>query len=229
MRSVHKRKDQKYFNNINGMCLHFFREVETGAHTIWLDNFCKKPQSFQIANVDRGTFKAPLWTGKAVRKCRNQISMDVIRCNQVVVPAMPDDILVERDTLMQMYRQGCDDKGINMYDTSLTTKYEVQNVPVKPHPDKVVLEKHKRALTDRHDSLETFYPAGIINMNIGSNRGFLRIMRHHYKEKSQDSDQCDRYSAFCVEIDIFNKMLKVGHNMTVCSTYNMFISLILMM
>lgn len=176
---------------------------------IWLDNFCKKPQSFQVANIERGTFKAPLWTGRAVRKCRADVDMSLQYDNGAIVPAMPDNIFAQNDTLLHFYKMACEEKGMFLYDNSLTTTLQVRNVPVKPSPDKVHLRKHKTALVDRHDSLTTFFPSGIINKNIGSNRGFLHIMRKHYVENGQDIGECDRYSAFCVDIDIYNKILRV--------------------
>jgi len=55
------------------------------------------------------------------------------------------------------------------------------------------------------------YTDSIQAINIGSNHGLLQILRNHYEEQGQHKHNvCQRYSAFNVDVDIFDRILKVS-------------------
>ena len=71
------------------------------------------------------------------------------------------------------------------------------------------LEYHARLL-ERQDTLKHFKPVGIIKLNVNSNLGLCQIMRNHFMEHKQNTDNlCSRYSTWNVDIAIYRRILKV--------------------
>ena len=63
-----------------------FREVEAGAHVVWVDNY-NKMFNKQLSSMSRDQLKLCMWTGIAVRPYKGavEVSMKVKRRNNEVV------------------------------------------------------------------------------------------------------------------------------------------------
>jgi hypothetical protein len=184
--------------------------LETKAHTIWLDNF-SKIRAMQIPDLDIGSWQDCNWTGRAYRVSRVDVDTSA-RLNAAleIEPAMPNNIwsfmpaLKDNFLLHNVPQADCP----RLYDTSLTTRMGVNNVPLKPRESKCAKEEHKKAVNEGHDGLTTCFPDGIILINIGSNKGLLRLLRFHYQSICVH-DNAARYSALNVDANIFDRCLKV--------------------
>ena len=163
-----------------------------------------------MCSITKGTFRNMLWTGRAIRVCRTPVIMNARELLGVSIPAMPDDLFALLAPLKLLFKHNNNiDKFKHRYEKCLATTLDVRNVPMKPESTKVASQVHKDALDNRHDSLKNFHPCEIVTHNIGANRGLLFILRKHYEDRMQHTDQCDMYSAFNVDIDIFTRMMKV--------------------
>jgi hypothetical protein len=184
---------------------------ETKAYTLWLDNFSKL-RALQIPNLEMGAWQSCLWTGRAFRLSRVDVDMTVRHdAKNEVLPAMPDDIFemypaTKNQFLHVTYTQpDCP----TLYSTSLTTTLKVNNVPLKPLAVSLRRADHKAAVEESHDGLSTCYPEGICTLNIGSNRGLIRLLRNHHdtfcvEQKGQ------RYTSLNVDNNIFDRVIKVN-------------------
>jgi hypothetical protein len=188
------------------------RLVKLNPHVIWWDNFSKF-KAYQIPTLDKGTYNQMLWTGKALRIPRTYVSMQCHTYdNGDIIPAMPDDLFLEADNMMEFFCGVNEGDAMLQHDESLLTQLNVQRVPLMPDVTKVTNEKHKAAINDRHDALDNLCPEGIDPRNIGSRIGFLSLMKEHCQEQLQFDDICDEYSIFNLDVDIFNRCLKVTTN-----------------
>ena len=132
--------------------------------------------------------------------------------NKDVVPAMPDDPFEMIADFKKVFLQHNRATALtpSMYDTSMTTVFQVKNVPLKPDHKIMRNPEHRAALKESHDSLQTLIPDSIMAVNIGANEGFMRLMRMHYEGNHQHlREGCEVYSSFNVDCDIFDRMLKV--------------------
>ncbi len=192
------------------------RVMAEGAHVIWYDNFTKYKYSLrQIPDMEEGSVKSQLWTGRAFRASRVQVDMSVRRDQRgCVIPAMPDDPLIHLVDVSIACRTHSPTTRADMqlHETCLLSRWQVYNVPLCPHPDKVVKQRHARAIRNHSDGLDNLHPDTILPVNITANKHFLRLMREHYEGNRQHLDDvCPVYSVFATDIDIANKQLRVQH------------------
>jgi hypothetical protein len=128
----------------------------------------------------------------------------------VVLPAMPHDIFAMYPaTKMAFFRCTQNQPDCPMlHSTSLTTILKVTNVPLKPLARTLNKPEHKAAVEEGHDGLSTCYPEGICTLNIGSNRGLIRLLRNHYDCYCIEH-KGERYTSLNVDNNIFDRILKV--------------------
>jgi hypothetical protein len=100
-----------------------------------------------------------------------------------------------------------DELGMNVLDTSICTRYNVNNVPCKPVVDIVAEPALHAVLQQRGDGMRNLYPQCLIKANIGKNTHLLRIMRQRLEEVEAARPQ--RYGIVLADIDIFCRCLKV--------------------
>ena len=95
--------------------------------------------------------------------------------------------------------------------TSLAHVLNVCSVPLKPSAALITSDKHRLALSDGHDNLNSMLPDGIMKINIGSNLGLALILRQHFEDENQHllPPQSTQYTAFNVDCNIFDRCLKV--------------------
>lgn len=148
-----------------------------------------------------------------MRECLVNVDMKLeVDVDGKTVPAMPDDPFERVEELKQLFLMANDPATdqLRRYDASLSHRLDVRTVPPKPEPNLLTNERHRTALIKGHDSLDNLHPGGIFKMNIGANVGLLQLLRTHYENEGQNVDgQCEKYSAFVMDIDIFNRVIKV--------------------
>ena len=190
------------------------RLAQEKAHTIWLDNFSKL-RPMQIANMEAGTYRSMMWTGRAFRCCRHDVDMAVHAIDQITSPAMPADLFARERSLRVMFANLCQE-GMDTcmdHDRSYMQVYNVNAVPLAADLSKVTNPRHAATLRRRQDRLDNMYTDSIQAINIGSNHGLLQILRNHYEEQGLPQHKhnvCQRYNAFNVDVDIFDRILKVS-------------------
>jgi hypothetical protein len=187
---------------------------------LWVDNFSKN-RGYSVPNVDRGVYASCLWTGASVFRCEDQtISDSVVLCaNGSVRPAMPENIL-ERQEAVALTVQSVLREDYMLFDDSLVNKYDVRTIPLKVDTQKFPEIAH--IIDHPMNSLDNVYPAGLMDINIGSNRGLAIILRKMYTEHGMEpGGSCDRYLSLNVDENIFWRTLKV--------TYMLFLRIILLM
>ena len=204
------------------MSCHVCRLVTDGPHTIWLDNFCK-PRSIQMPNIKQSTWQPCLWTGRAYRQFRGELSMDLMyKPDESVIPAMPDDLFAYLPHLVTLFKEQvpCTPASKFLRRTSMVVALEITTVPMKPSVDLLTRDLHRRAILEQHDGLQTLYADKIIDLNIESRDGFARLIRDHFEEKEQNQPgKCKKYSAFNFDINIFEFGLNVyTHAQTIYHT-----------
>ena len=159
--------------------------------------------------MDKGTWTPKPWTGYGLRVTQEDVDTHLIRVGSTVVCAMPVDLFVYQEQTVNDYMAINVKKSMHRYATSMVTQCEISNIPMKPDAKVMARESHKRALIERRDSMDTFYCEKIIDDNIGSNRGLMRILREHMISTGQKDLTSNKYSCFNVDIDIFARMIKV--------------------
>ncbi len=163
--------------------------------------------------MDAGSWADCLWTGRAVRCHRTEASMDVMRTpDGAQIPAMPKDLFADEKSVIA-WALGpvpkCDADKFQ-HATSMTTRLQVNCVPLKPRADRLAKPRHKAAITSRCNNLDNMYPTAIIPINIGSNRGLMQILRNHYEDNQQNIPGVPTvYKALNVDMNIFIRTLKV--------------------
>lgn len=178
---------------------------------LWIDNYSKF-LARSIPTSLKGVFSSCLWTGAAAFHCNNKevtFDMNVKYNNGDVIPAMPQNILQHSAEVLAGVNnvlRTCR----NYYDRSVVKKYDVRNVPPKvdvkrfPHLTEIV--------NDPNNSTSSVCPIELININIGSNEGLLRIIRNLYDKAGMDSDAtCSKYNLMNVDENIYWRIMKVHY------------------
>jgi hypothetical protein len=85
-------------------------------------------------------------------------------------------------------------------------RYDVRNIPLKI--DTKRFPDMKRTVDSY--GFDNVRPVDLLDINIGSNRGLIAIIRGLYEERKMGlEDQCDRYTTLNVDENIFWRVLKV--------------------
>lgn len=184
------------------------RQVEDGPHTVWVDNF-SKTLGRQLPSIEHGAWSNCLWTGVALKKYEGPpLTLKTITDDQQeIIPAMPEDPFEYEQSLRDLWNANVPQE--EYIEKSLMTRWSVCNVPPKPVIHRVRSNQIRDDLKNQTTSLANLYPKKLIAINIGSNIGLGKIIRAHYEEKKQHQDACDKYTAFNVDINIFDRMIKV--------------------
>jgi hypothetical protein len=165
----------------------------------------------QFPDLELGAWQDCCWTGMALRRSRVEVDMTIRRDDaKEIQPAMPHHIYEAYPAMRRaffVFNQSTEDCP-EYHTRSLTTLLGVKNVPLKPAHEVLAKPEHKQAVHEGHDSLDTCYPEGIVGINIGSNKGLLQLMRHHY-ESVCVANAGRRYSCLNVDANIFDRILKV--------------------
>lgn len=174
----------------------------------WIDNF-SKTLARSVPTAATGVYNNMLWAGMAVYTHPSflGISDRVVRDDaNVVVAAMPDDLFENRVNVL-LGLQHIAKEGRRYYDASHVKKFDVRNIPPKVDSTRYPEMKH---VDDKMHSSELVFPEKLIEINIGTNRGLLTIIRQEFFEKyKMDTDECERYHTLNADENIYYRILKV--------------------
>jgi hypothetical protein len=185
-------------------------------HTIWIDNFSKIwPRT--MPNLDKGAWADCLWTGVAIHAYSGSfpLTMNILRdAHGEGIPAMPNNLFTLTPKLIKLWTSYCAD--IDYCTQSMVSAWKVNSVPLKPQAANMPAGPHQDAINSDVNTLNRLHPKELIPLNIGSNKGLATILRTHYENNNQHTEEtrqaprpCPKYSAFGVDIDIFRRMLLV--------------------
>lgn len=157
--------------------------------------------------MDKSVFSSCLWTGVSLFACTDPSLSDrvVLDQNHRVVPAMPNNILLYQEAVYQSL-QFFVERGYRQYDNSLVVRYDVRNIPLKIDTKRF---PDMKRIVDSY-GFDNVRPVDLLDINIGSNRGLIAIIRGLYDDRKMGlEDQCDRYTTLNVDENIFWRVLKV--------------------
>lgn len=183
-------------------------EILSRPHVLWVDNF-SKCLATAVPDAMHGAYKACLWTGSAVFSCTDESISDTVVHNLdgSVRPAMPDDILDGSQAVGRALHHVLG-QGWKLYSTSLVATYDVRTIPLKI--DTKVFPELAPTIEDPKNTLFNVYPNGLVDMNIGSNRGLAVVIRQLYEQYGmQPGGGCSRYLTLNADENIHWRTLKV--------------------
>lgn len=181
------------------------RNLKDQPNVIWLDNFSKiYATGFQT--TDGGAWRDCLWSGLGYRVFQGSGVDLAVRDG---VPAMPDDLFSEAavSKLIRMMER-LDQSNWDRLSNSLVQRYDVRNVPLKPDIEKVDA-RFVEALKESRDGMKSFYPLRISPVNIGSNRGLVKILAGIWEEHKSSHSMCN-YQYLSADCNIFWRACRVS-------------------
>ena len=187
--------------------------MDTEPHVIWLDNFSKMFRT-RMGSMGADSMHKMLWTGVAIKRFPHTPpeTCDVMRdASGFVIPAMASNPFVyipELVDLLTTYTQTGTMDYIPVHGTSLMVRWNAHQVPL--YPDLTRVHPALRATIEKcNDNMADFYPQGLDPNNIGSNIGLSRVVRRFYTERGMNLVTCPKYTMFTVDVNIYDRMLKV--------------------
>ena len=176
---------------------------------LWIDNYSKF-LSRSIPTSLKDVFSSCLWTGAAAfRPSMGHLEhdMSVKHHDGIDIPAMPDDIL-QYSSEVTAGIQRVLTSGRNYYDNSYVKKFDSRNIP--PKVDVKVYPHLLSIINNENNKTTSVYPMELLNINIGSNEGLLRIMRKLYEDYGMDeAGVCNEYKLMNVDENIYWRIMKV--------------------
>ncbi len=167
-----------------------------------------------MVGMSAEAMKQCLWSCVAYKKFAypERVSMNhMLGRNGDVIPAMPTlpfNGMVELVQFIQDTTQGPEGSMLHLYETSLMVGWDVTGVPLAGDLAKMP-EPYRSSTAAANDHMDTLYPRGLERENIGSNIGLAQIVRRFYDERKMGTPDCKVYSALSVDVNIFDRMLKV--------------------
>jgi hypothetical protein len=96
--------------------------------------------------------------------------------------------------------------------SSLLREWNAQTVPLKPEVSRMNAALRPAFLAS-HDKMANFHPVGLSRENIGSNAGLGKVFRKFYTDRGMNVvNGCNRYAIFSVDVNIYDRILKVPHH-----------------
>lgn len=169
----------------------------------------------RLVGLSPQAMKTCLWTCVAYKKYAfpNEVSMDHKRTAAgEVIPGMPSDPFKNVDELvklMQALTQNADGSMPHLFETSLMTVWDANRLPLAANLERMP-EPHRSTTAAARDRSDDLYPRGLERENIGSNDGLAKIMRRFYEQRHLGNPDCTKYSAVTADVNIFDRMMKVG-------------------
>lgn len=172
-----------------------------------MDNF-SKTCARSIPTLRGDVYNSCLWTAETIFPCIDEKVSDNIRVNEIgdIIPAMPDDLFLHQDRILSglLFKHA---EGRLLFDKSLVNQYDIRSIPLKI--DTRIFQSMKRVVDDVKNKLEDIQPDNLLDENIGSNTGLLKILRDLYVRSGIEDDKCTRYMSLNVDENIFFRILKV--------------------
>lgn len=164
--------------------------------------------------MDKETFQKLLWSGIAVKRFAfpDQVSDAIMRDGAgYIIPGVatkPFAYVTQLLSLLFKMTQDAEGEPLMLSSKSLMLQWDAHTVPLQP----VVRKMHsslRPAVEAANDRMANFYPVGLCKENIGSNVGLSKIMRRFYIERQMHEHVCNRYTTFSVDVNIYDRVLKV--------------------
>jgi hypothetical protein len=155
-----------------------------------------------------------LWSCVAYKKFpyQERVSMNhMLTIMGEVIPAMPMfpfELMDDLVKFMVLTTQGPEGSMLHLYNDSLMVAWEASSVPLAGNQD-MMPEPYRSSTAAANDRMDNLYPRGLERENIGSNKGLALIMRRFYDDRKMGTPDCKVYSALSVDVNIFDRMLKV--------------------
>lgn len=190
------------------------REVICQPHTIWLDNFSKTYRLIKV-ELRRGAVALSLWAAEGVHRyyqpcyTSEMVNMNLMHDrNDEIIPALPDNFMSCEDQV-SLLLQRAHNLGEDLYRTSLVGILNTNNVPIKPLPDQLNLQRHKQALVGHRDGMVDFYPNSLHDINPSSDVGLVKMIQL-LKDKITKPEYESKYICVVADVNIFSRILKVS-------------------
>lgn len=193
--------------------MHRDKQMETCV--VWIDNYQKKAK-FHNVTFARGNWNDNQWTTKCLfmppeHLRETTVQLVVLVRDGVVVPAMPNDFMLQVDKFKA--NMALFGSKAQLARQSESYVRNVNNVPLKPKPCAYPAGPVRTALEANIDGLQNTIPVCITEENIGSNKGFLEVVR---REWQQHQARCaatgvQKYLVLLADINIFDRLLKVKY------------------
>jgi hypothetical protein len=190
----------------------FFRELQSKPHQLWLDNFTKLYNT-SLPGLKGGARNDCLWTGAAL------VQVDGLPSLSMRLHRMPDGSVMSAMhprictsyfiNNMKAIVAAVDVSGIFHLDSSICSRYNVNNVPCKPIPDMIREPGLHALLSQSPDGLQNWFPKSLLKRNIGSNVGLMKILRDFVIDIEVKEPPV--YGMILADINIFWRTLKVTH------------------
>jgi hypothetical protein len=174
-------------------------------------------------STNSGAFNGCYWCGVALRTFTGTRSFaDLSLCYDAednIIPAMPPSLF--SNELWNQLVDGmnlCDDGGSRYLKGADVTKLKVTTCPPKPllkDLDEMEISEEaavvlKEVLSGGSlDGLKEVYPADILEHNVGSNKGLMKIVRKLACDEGIDDSSGTRYSIYLTDVNIYQRINKV--------------------
>jgi hypothetical protein len=119
---------------------------------------------------------------------------------------MPTDLFAAPIVSLFMQKMAAADAGaVGYLKDSVCFKHTVRAIPVKPSVSCIAHPALHEVLRQSRDGMENFFPLGMLQENIGSNRGLLLILKDLFGVQPRPG----HFSFLAVDCNIFLRLLKV--------------------
>ena len=180
--------------------------LQQGVIVEWWDNFNR---FYALGNptLNNGAVRSADWTVHGFRVPARTCHQDVTLSG--LVDALPTDLF--EDDAVDLVKSFCQQRVFcdSWMSNSYGNQLRVNRVPVKPdveqcseHPQ--VMER----IRERGSSLKFFHPVAIHDIDIGSNRGLVIIVRGWIEDHVQRKTK--RLRIVCLDVDIYWRVMKVN-------------------
>ena len=181
------------------------RLAMTNAGVIWIDNF-SKTLARSVPTMKAGAWTGMLWTGVGVKPCHDdcQVDMSIRQTPAGDVPAMPTDMFHDLTAYIAWVTSQFTENGL--HDESLCHTFGVKRVPPKIKTTKLPGRRVRVRLTKSTDGLHRLVPLNILQHNIGSNEGLMKVVRAMMDIHAEDPSY---FFIINADINIYDRLLKV--------------------
>jgi hypothetical protein len=157
-----------------------------------------------------------LWTGIAFKDSDAfdslPIDMSFQYSDSVLVPAMPKNLFDDCGLFRWLV---CDYKKTRLYDSCIATIVQRRLHPSKVDPSELTSPLLVARLKNSRDGLNRMHNYGIIEHNIGSDVGLMRVIKHVMADDVLLVAGGQGYMMINADCNIFDRMLKVKKTLVV--------------
>ncbi len=178
-------------------------------HVRWIDNF-NKIYAYQMASLNKGSYASLMWMGAGFRLLRQPGKVTDL-LTEPGKPAMPEDLFdnAVRVTFHRLMKKVCEHARTCTLEASDCTKYQINNIPLKPVVKEQDNPELHALLKSSPDGLATFRQEAVYPIHIGSNGGIAKVFREVHDKCLADPPQAKLYRLMVADGNIFSRALKV--------------------